>query len=83
MLNVNRPDWNPRGVGFDPDSLPDGRTMVFNDVTGPPGPKSFLGSRMRIFVRSGKSLRQLIPDAVDPAVPDYADREVAYARATR
>jgi hypothetical protein len=27
VLNANRPDWNPRGRGFDPDWLPDGRTF--------------------------------------------------------
>ena len=83
VLNVNRPEWNPRGDGFDPDWLPDGRTLAFNDFTGPPGPESFLGSRMRIFVRSGNSVRQLIPDAVNPTAPDYWDSHVAYARAIR
>jgi len=80
VLNVNSPKWNPLGVGFDPDWLPDGRSLAFNDFTGPPGPESFPGSRMRVFVRSGSSVRQLIPDAADPAVPDYSDSHVAYAR---
>ena len=83
VLNVNRPEWNPRGEGFAPDWLPDGRGLVFNDSTSPPGPGEPVGSQMRIFVRRGNSVQRLIPDAVDPTAPDYADRDVAYARTVR
>ena len=83
VMNVNSPLWNPDVAGFDPDWLPDGRGLAFNDFTGPPGTESFLGTRMRIFVKSGNSVQQLIPDAADPAVPDYSDSHVAYARTTR
>ena len=82
-VNVNTARGTLGASGFDPDWLPDGRGFVFNQFTGPPVGESVLGSRMRVFIGSGRSIRQLVPDAVDPTVPDYSDSQVAYARAAR
>ena len=65
-----------------PDWSPDGRSIVFNKFTSPGDQWSSLGSRMRIFVASLEdgSVRQLIPEAVAPALPDYWDSEPAWSR---
>jgi Tol biopolymer transport system component len=68
---VGNPDWSP-----------DGKSIVFEKFTAPGGPESPLGSRKRIFIagRDDGTGRQLIPEAVDPALPDYWDSEPAWSR---
>jgi Tol biopolymer transport system component len=65
-----------------PDWSPDGRSIVFNKFTGPADQSSPAGSRMRIFVASLEdgSVRQLIPEAVAPALADYWDSAPAWSR---
>jgi Tol biopolymer transport system component len=65
-----------------PDWSPDGKGIVFEKFTGPGDQSSPAGSRMRIFVENldDDSLRQLIPEAVAPALPDYWDSKPAWSR---
>ena len=68
---VGTPDWSP-----------DGKSIVFEKFTGPGDQTSPAGSRMRIFVASldDGSVRQLIPEAVAPALLGYWDSEPALSR---
>jgi Tol biopolymer transport system component len=68
---VGNPDWSP-----------DAKSIVFEKFTGPGNQTSPIGSRMRIFVTNPDdgSVRQLIPEAATPALPDYWDSEPAWSR---
>ena len=65
-----------------PDWSPDGNSIMFEKFTGPADQWSLAGSRKRIFVEnlSDGSVRQLIPDATAPALPDYWDSKPAWSR---
>jgi Tol biopolymer transport system component len=70
-------------LAFDPDWSPDGRSLAFESFSSPLGDSlTPLGSRMRIYVidRETEVVRQLIPDAVAPSVPNYWDHQVAWSR---
>jgi Tol biopolymer transport system component len=66
----------------DPDWSPDGKTIVFEKFTTPGNQSSPVGSRMRIFASSldDGSVRQLIPEADAPALPDYWDSQPGWSR---
>ena len=67
----------------DPDWSPDGRSLLFNTFTSPVGDAmSAVASRMRIYVvsREDGSIRQLIADAVAPALPSYWDHQAVWSR---
>jgi Tol biopolymer transport system component len=68
---VENPDWSP-----------DGNSIVFAEFSGPGDAVSALGSRMRIYIEnlSDGSVRQLIPEAVNPALPNYWDSQPAWSR---
>ena len=68
---VGEPDWSP-----------DGKSIVFSKFTGPGDVRYSLGSRKRIFVASIEDglVRQVIPEAVNPALPDYWDSVAAWSR---
>jgi Tol biopolymer transport system component len=68
---IGNPDWSP-----------DGKNIVLERFTGPGDQTSRIGSRMRIFVANPNdgSVRQLIPEANAPALPDYWDSEPAWSR---
>jgi Tol biopolymer transport system component len=68
--------------GFDADWSPDGRSLIFEKFSGPPDGTNPIGSRMRIFIADaqGGSERQLIPDAVAPALANYWDQMPAWSR---
>jgi dipeptidyl aminopeptidase/acylaminoacyl peptidase len=64
--------------GFWADWSVDGR-FAFTRITGP-GPTAFDGAETRVFVATeGGAQRQLIPDAVNPALPRYGDFHPAWA----
>jgi Tol biopolymer transport system component len=71
--------------GGAPDWSPDGKSIVFERFTGPGDQSSPVGSRMRIFLANPAdgSVRQLIPEATAPALPDYWDSEPAWSRVRR
>lgn len=71
---VNRP--------LNPDWSPDGDRIAFNMFSSPPTDESSpFGTRMRIFVvTEGGPVRQLIPEAVAPALPSYRDYDPAWTR---
>ncbi|MGH7693821.1 MAG: TolB family protein, partial [Gemmatimonadaceae bacterium] len=73
------------GRAFDPDWSPDGRSLVFHRFSGPPETDSPFGSRMRIYIANvdGGPVRQLVPEAIAPALPNYWDHEVAWLRGSR
>ena len=56
------------------------RSIVLNQFTAPGDQQTPFGSRMRIFVLEDGSVRQLIPDAVAPVLPDYWDSQPAWSR---
>jgi Tol biopolymer transport system component len=66
----------------DPDWSPDGQSVAFSMFTGPGTPGVAFGSRARIFITDITTgvMRRLIPEAVDPAQPDYWDFRVAWSR---
>jgi Tol biopolymer transport system component len=68
---VGNPDWSP-----------DGKSIVFAKFSAPGNPSSAFGTRMRIYVENlgDGFVRQLIPEAVDPALPDYWDHQPAWSR---
>lgn len=72
-------------VGY-PDWSPDGRSIAFARFSAPLDeplpPDEPLPLRTRIFVvdLEGGPARQLIPDAVGPAVPDYWDSQPTWSR---
>jgi Tol biopolymer transport system component len=59
-----------------PDWSPDGGSIVFDQW-------SSLRTRKRIFVLKDGSVRQLIPEAVAPALLDYRDSQPAWSRVRR
>ena len=71
---VGTPDWSPVG-----------KSIVFERFTGSADQSSPAGSRMRIFLANlaDGSVRQLIPEATAPALPDYWDSEPAWSRVRR
>jgi len=73
------------GRAYDPDWSPDGASLVFNRFSGPPEADNAFGSRMRIYLASaeGGPVRQLIPEAIAPALPNYWDHQAAWLRMTR
>jgi TolB protein len=81
--NTSRFQLYPPRLAFDPDWSPDGRSLAFESFSSPLGDSlTPLGSRMRIYVidRETEVVRQLIPDAVAPSVPNYWDHQVAWSR---
>lgn len=74
---VGNPDWSPDGLSF-----------VFEKFSAPAAPadQSYAaGTRMRIVVvdiQNG-AVRQLIPEAVAPALPDYWDSQPVWSRVRR
>jgi hypothetical protein len=70
-----------RYVG-DPDWSPDGQSVAFTMFTGPATPAAYVGTRMRIFITDIATgiVRRLIPEAVNPAQPDYWDHHLAWSR---
>jgi dipeptidyl aminopeptidase/acylaminoacyl peptidase len=66
------------GQAFDPDWSREG--LLFNKFTSPAGDQiSSLGSRMRIFIATGGSDRQIVPNA-DASVPQgYWDSQAVWA----
>jgi len=88
IASINRngsslqPHVEGRTYSGNPDWSPDGRSIVFHKFTVPADQSSYVGSRMRIFVKSLEdgSERQLIPEAVAPALPDYWDSQPAWSR---
>jgi len=80
-IEVARADGSERRLvvatpARDPDWTPDGRlifTRSTTDATDPPGPS-------RIYVTDGLVERQLIPDAAEPGVTSYADRQAVWLR---
>jgi len=64
---LGKPDWSP-----------DGKSIVYEKFTAPGGQSS----RMRIFIASLEdgTVRQLIPEAVAPASPDYWDSQPSWSR---
>jgi TolB protein len=67
--------------GFNPDWSADGSSIVFSRFMMPDPFGSPVGSRERIVVVGEDGVvRQLIPDAVAPALPDYRDYDPAWSR---
>jgi Tol biopolymer transport system component len=65
---------NPTGFVGDPDWSPDGASLVFSQAS----PR---GNPTRIYVvRSNGSVQQLIPQASNPVVAGYWDRNPAWSR---
>ena len=75
----------PAGFAFDPDWSPDGRSLVFHRFSGPPEANSPFGSRMRVYVASADdgAVRQLIPEAIAPRLPNYWDHQAAWLRVNK
>jgi Tol biopolymer transport system component len=74
--------WSPERTHLaNPDWSLDGRSIVFDKLTASEDQRS--QSRMRIWVLEDGSVRQLIPDAVAPALPDYWDSQPAWSRVRR
>lgn len=72
-----------RALAFDPDWSPDGRSLVFNSFSSPVGDVfSSIGSRMRIYILdiATSAVRQLIPEAERPVLPNYWDKEAVWWR---
>ena len=66
VLNVNSPEWNPGGVGFDPDWLPDGRSLGVQRLHRAPWPGVVPWLADEGLRQERELVRQLVPDAVDP-----------------
>lgn len=84
-VNVNGPGFHSYIGGSyvgGPDWSPDGRSILFEKFTGPGDAISSLGSRMRIFMVGLDDVveRQLIPEAISPALPNYWDHQATWSR---
>jgi Tol biopolymer transport system component len=84
-MNANGTDFRlyAPAPAFDPDWSPDGGSLLFNAFSSPIGDEvSAVGSRVRIYVvdRENGAVRQLIPNAVAPALANYWDHQAVWSR---
>lgn len=63
-----------------PDWSPDGRHLVLSKATSPECAVGSCPARLFLVNLADGSMRQLIPDAVNPASPTYSDFDAAWSR---
>jgi Tol biopolymer transport system component len=81
VVNVDGTGFRQITEGFNADWAPDGQTLVYANLAGPPVATNPVGSRMRIFILSdGNVERQVIPEAAAPAPDNYWDNNPPWSR---